>query len=784
MQQPSSTTSPNTHSSSAVVVHPSNPQSLASTTHINPLSDPDIIAHHQIHQSVACSNTQGPQGQQQQPQGQQHQGQQYQQQQHQGPQQQQHQQQQQQQRTTHQGQNQPSKQAYQQQQRLQQHQDGKRATTRGGEQFRGEPQQLTPLQLQTQKQHLPVVIFSPTSPPRPTSRRKRGSGSPRVHVASSSTRKSVFISDKNTLLVSTTARSHTSPTSGQYATVTTAATTSTTPITTTTTSISTTSTTSTITSLAPLTSSNTSNNTTSTTSTSLASPAQCVSSTSSSSSTSSPVTSAKPTRRFSRGDLRPTFYNPFEVKRRQKTSRDQSIILERAFMENPMPDASMRDELAQRLDRTPRGIQVWFQNRRAKDRQREKREQELQGQQQRERERADKKQAEEQALEPDSRSGQSGSVGIGGDSTASNGPPTQTPATPDQRDQQSTPISSLRRIPQTTSALSSATSPTELEQAAQINYPPSSPDAPPPQGMAVYGKVSLTAITFGQDDNDTKDDGCDGWIGTKEEDLNKDDASTSDDALVASLAISNQKPEGAFTDIPPQQNDAGQHQHPPSAGQRQHEAAYPFTSISVSLTMPSGTIPTAQQSYPTAVSVPGTQMVQLGSPNVFTATSDVQAHSLIATEAPSAVNPNVRRRSMPVSPRDTSVISQEHQQARAHAQAGNLLPHIPSSSFTQPAIDLSTNVPVASWQERESSKASVSSISSPSSSSPKSPARPMNLQQGGSSIPTTPDVVATYVAQDIGYSPDSNTVVFNMTLRAAHVAANAVTAAAATAVTK
>ncbi|CAG8622259.1 22695_t:CDS:2 [Gigaspora rosea] len=66
------------------------------------------------------------------------------------------------------------------------------------------------------------------------------------------------------------------------------------------------------------------------------------------------------------GEFKPTFYNPFEVKHRRRTSRQQLKILEKAFNENPKPHAAVRQALAQKLNMTPRGVQVWFQNRRAK----------------------------------------------------------------------------------------------------------------------------------------------------------------------------------------------------------------------------------------------------------------------------------------------------------------------------------------------------------------------------------------------------------------------------------
>lgn len=66
------------------------------------------------------------------------------------------------------------------------------------------------------------------------------------------------------------------------------------------------------------------------------------------------------------GEFKPTFYNPFEVKHRRRTSRQQLKVLEKAFNENPKPHAAVRQALALKLNMTPRGVQVWFQNRRAK----------------------------------------------------------------------------------------------------------------------------------------------------------------------------------------------------------------------------------------------------------------------------------------------------------------------------------------------------------------------------------------------------------------------------------
>ncbi|KAI8639613.1 homeobox domain-containing protein, partial [Parasitella parasitica] len=53
-------------------------------------------------------------------------------------------------------------------------------------------------------------------------------------------------------------------------------------------------------------------------------------------------------------------------KHRRRTSRAQLKVLEKSFSENPKPNATVRRILAQKLDMTPRGVQIWFQNRRAK----------------------------------------------------------------------------------------------------------------------------------------------------------------------------------------------------------------------------------------------------------------------------------------------------------------------------------------------------------------------------------------------------------------------------------
>ncbi|KAI7852653.1 homeobox protein EgHBX4, partial [Circinella umbellata] len=46
----------------------------------------------------------------------------------------------------------------------------------------------------------------------------------------------------------------------------------------------------------------------------------------------------------------------------------QLTILQNSFSVNPLPDASVRSQLAQDLNVSERTIQIWFQNRRAKAR--------------------------------------------------------------------------------------------------------------------------------------------------------------------------------------------------------------------------------------------------------------------------------------------------------------------------------------------------------------------------------------------------------------------------------
>jgi len=58
--------------------------------------------------------------------------------------------------------------------------------------------------------------------------------------------------------------------------------------------------------------------------------------------------------------------NP-QPKKRQRTSPEQLEILERVYTQERLPGLDLRKELAQKLKMTPRRVQVWFQNKRAKE---------------------------------------------------------------------------------------------------------------------------------------------------------------------------------------------------------------------------------------------------------------------------------------------------------------------------------------------------------------------------------------------------------------------------------
>jgi len=60
-------------------------------------------------------------------------------------------------------------------------------------------------------------------------------------------------------------------------------------------------------------------------------------------------------------------YTPNEVKHGKRLTNAQLKVLEAIFKKDPRPNANLRNELAQEFDTTARYIQVWFQNRRAKE---------------------------------------------------------------------------------------------------------------------------------------------------------------------------------------------------------------------------------------------------------------------------------------------------------------------------------------------------------------------------------------------------------------------------------
>ncbi|KAK1349164.1 homeobox domain-containing protein [Hamiltosporidium tvaerminnensis] len=66
------------------------------------------------------------------------------------------------------------------------------------------------------------------------------------------------------------------------------------------------------------------------------------------------------------GELKNAYYNPFVIKHRKRTSKVQLRVLEKTFETNIRPDAALRKTLGAQLGMTPRAVQVWFQNRRAK----------------------------------------------------------------------------------------------------------------------------------------------------------------------------------------------------------------------------------------------------------------------------------------------------------------------------------------------------------------------------------------------------------------------------------
>jgi len=76
--------------------------------------------------------------------------------------------------------------------------------------------------------------------------------------------------------------------------------------------------------------------------------------------------------RTSNGDLKNTEFNPFDIKRRKRTTPEQLRILEAVFQTNRTPNSALRKNLSVQLHMSQRAVQVWFQNKRAKCRQLER----------------------------------------------------------------------------------------------------------------------------------------------------------------------------------------------------------------------------------------------------------------------------------------------------------------------------------------------------------------------------------------------------------------------------
>ncbi|EOB13276.1 Homeobox protein HD-10 [Nosema bombycis CQ1] len=66
------------------------------------------------------------------------------------------------------------------------------------------------------------------------------------------------------------------------------------------------------------------------------------------------------------GEVKPQYYDPFYVKHRKRTTKAQLRVLEKTYETCPRPDSALRKKLGEQLGMTPRSVQVWFQNRRAK----------------------------------------------------------------------------------------------------------------------------------------------------------------------------------------------------------------------------------------------------------------------------------------------------------------------------------------------------------------------------------------------------------------------------------
>ncbi|KAJ1907138.1 hypothetical protein LPJ81_000949 [Coemansia sp. IMI 209127] len=74
----------------------------------------------------------------------------------------------------------------------------------------------------------------------------------------------------------------------------------------------------------------------------------------------------RPTQQAPLVELKPNFYNPYHVKHRRRTSKDQLALLEGTFKTTPKPSSELRKQLATALHMSAREVQIWFQNRRAK----------------------------------------------------------------------------------------------------------------------------------------------------------------------------------------------------------------------------------------------------------------------------------------------------------------------------------------------------------------------------------------------------------------------------------
>ncbi|KXN65856.1 homeobox-domain-containing protein [Conidiobolus coronatus NRRL 28638] len=66
--------------------------------------------------------------------------------------------------------------------------------------------------------------------------------------------------------------------------------------------------------------------------------------------------------------IKTRFYNPHFTRSRTRLSDYQTALLEQMYLTTNNPQLSTRKQLSQQLGMSPRTIQVWFQNRRAKER--------------------------------------------------------------------------------------------------------------------------------------------------------------------------------------------------------------------------------------------------------------------------------------------------------------------------------------------------------------------------------------------------------------------------------